>query len=130
MSIKHEFKDFISRGNVIDLAVAVVMGAAFGKIVSSLVADILTPPIGYLIGGIRFTDLKVTLPAILGKVPATINYGNFLQAIFDFLIVSVSIFGVVKLVKILKLQKKAEKPVTGPTDEVKLLIEIRDLLKK
>ncbi len=127
MSLKEEFKSFIAKGNVVDLAVAVIMGGAFGKVVSSLVADIIMPPIGYLVGGISFTDLKLTLPALLGKQPATINYGNFLQSAFDFLIVAIAVFGFVKVVSVMKLRADAK---AGPSEEVKLLTEIRDTLKK
>src|SRR6266576_1245303 len=94
------FKTFIQRGNVVDLAVGVIMGAAFGKIVTSLVADVLMPPIGYLVGGIKFTELKWTLPVPtipnITAEPPTINYGSFLQATFDFLIISFCIFMIVK----------------------------------
>src|SRR5689334_4175160 len=99
MAIGKEFKEFISRGNVIDLAVGIIIGAAFGKIVSSLVADIIMPPLGMVIGGVNFTDLKLPIKAAevdaAGKVvkeAVTINYGNFLQTLFDFLIVAIAIF--------------------------------------
>ncbi len=127
MSLKEEFKSFIAKGNVVDLAVAVIMGGAFGKVVSSLVADIIMPPIGYLVGGISFTDLKFTLPALLGKSPATINYGNFLQSAFDFLIVAIAVFSFVKAVSVIKLRRD---PSAGPSEEIKLLTEIRDALRK
>ncbi len=119
-----EFKAFAMRGNVIDLAVAVVIGAAFGKIVSSLVDNIFTPLIGVLLGGIDFTGLAVTV----GK--ATFTYGKFIQSVFDFVIIAFIIFMVVKAMS--KMQKKEEeKPAAPaePSEEVKLLREIRDSLK-
>ena len=132
-----EFKQFAMRGNVIDLAVGVVIGAAFGKIVSSLVADVIMPPIGVLVGGVNFTDLGITLKqaqtAASGEViPAvTINYGNFLQATFDF-IIAFAIFLFIKLINRLIRKKETEPPATPPAPpaDVQLLTEIRDLLKK
>ncbi len=120
-----EFKEFISKGNVVDLAVGVIIGAAFGKIVSSLVDDILMPLIGMIIGGINFSDLSVKI----GE--ATIKYGNFIQNIIDFLIVAACIFVIVKAMN--KLNRKKEEPAPEPpkeSEEVKLLKEIRDALKK
>jgi len=131
MSMVKEFKEFIMRGNVIDLAVGIVIGAAFGKIVSSLVADIIMPPLGLLIGGVNFTDLKVVLGTPLsGGEPVTLNYGNFIQVLFDFVIVAFAIFLVVKMVNRLK-RKQAEAPAVppAPTKDQVLLTEIRDLLK-
>jgi large conductance mechanosensitive channel len=128
MSIFSEFKAFVMRGNVVDLAVGVIVGAAFGKIVSSLVADILMPPIGMLIGGIDFSELK--LPLGESKDAATINYGRFLQTVFDFLIVAFCVFLVVKAVNFLNRPRPAPPAAPAePTAEVKLLTEIRDLLK-
>jgi large conductance mechanosensitive channel len=137
-TLLQEFKSFAMRGNVVDMAVGVIMGAAFGKIVSSIVADVIMPPIGYLTGGVKFTDLKYTLPQFTtpppgpdGKVPdpASINYGTFLQTTFDFLIISLCIFALVKVMNTL-FQKKAEAPKPpDPTPSEKLLTEIRDLLK-
>lgn len=125
MSVVNEFLAFIKRGNVIDLAVGVIIGAAFGKIVSSLVADVLMPPIGYLVGGVKFTDLKLQLSQ--GENPVTINYGNFLQATFDFLIIAFCVFLLVKGINAVYRQPQA-KPAEPPPQE-KLLAEIRDLLK-
>lgn len=126
-SFANEFLTFIKRGNVMDLAVGVIIGAAFGKIVSSLVADILMPPIGYLIGGVKFTDLHVVLGKGPDGKPVTLNYGNFLQASFDFAIIALCIFLLIKLINRLM---RAPAPVPpAPSDEVKLLTEIRDLLK-
>ena len=123
--IVEEFKEFIKRGNVIDLAVAVIMGSAFSAIINSLVNDILMPLIGILIGGIDFTRISVTLG------DATIYYGKFIQNIINFLIIAICIFLIVKFMNkffIKKEEVKEEKPVKS--DEVKLLEEIRDLLKK
>jgi large conductance mechanosensitive channel len=131
MSMVKEFKEFIMRGNVMDLAVGIVIGAAFGKIVSSLVADIIMPPLGLLIGGVNFTELKVVLgPPLSGGEPVTLNYGNFIQVMFDFVIVAFAIFLVVKMVNRLK-RKQAEAPAVppAPTRDQVLLTEIRDLLK-
>ena len=129
MSIVQEFRDFVNRGNVVDLAVGVVIGGAFGKIVSSLVADVITPVIGVAVGGVNFTALKISLG---GKpdAPVTLNYGNFLQSIFDFLIIAFAIFMFVKAIN--KMQKqKEEAPAAppAPTKEEVLLTEIRDILK-
>ena len=126
-----EFKEFIARGNVMDLAVGVIIGAAFGKIVTSLVNDILMPLIGLILGGIDFTGLSITVG------DAKVMYGNFIQSTIDFLIVAFCIFLVIKAVN--KVMNKAKKDTTeenvedieeAVNDEVKLLEEIRDLLKK
>lgn len=132
MSMVKEFKEFIMRGNVMDLAVGIVIGAAFGKIVSSFVADIIMPPLGLVIGGVNFTDLKVVLgPPLAGGEPVTLNYGNFIQVLFDFVIVAFAIFLVVKMVNRLK-RKQAESPEVppAPTKDQVLLTEIRDLLRE
>ena len=135
----NEFKQFIMRGNVIDMAVGVIIGGAFGKIVSSVVADIIMPPLGLLIGGVNFTDLKWVMkgPEVVDGVEqaaVTLNYGNFLQATFDFLIIAFSIFLFIRLLTKLTEKKKEEQtapaPAPAPSEEVKLLSEIRDLLKK
>lgn len=129
MSIVQEFRDFVNRGNVVDLAVGVVIGGAFGKIVSSLVADVITPVIGLIVGGVNFTALKISLGG-KADAPVTLNYGNFLQSIFDFLIIAFAIFMFVKAIN--KMQKKKEEapaaPPAPPKEEV-LLTEIRDILK-
>ncbi len=131
-----EFKDFAMRGNVIDLAVGVVVGGAFGKIVSSLVNDIIMPSIGVLIGGFDFSNLKIVLhKAVMDgtevvKPAVTLNYGNFIQETVDFLIIAFSIFLVIKALA--KLQRKKEEAPAAPapkSDEVVLLEQIRDLLK-
>ncbi|MBS0204301.1 MAG: large-conductance mechanosensitive channel protein MscL [Planctomycetes bacterium] len=144
-----EFRKFIQRGNVVDLAVGLIMGGAFTKIVNSLVADVLMPPIGYIIGGVKFTELKFTLPekeirlpdpVNLGQFvteklpPATINYGQFLQTTFDFLVIAFCVFLMIKAMN--ELQKRIDRgEVTPaapppPTTTEKLLTEIRDLLQQ
>ena len=128
--ILKEFKDFIARGNVIDLAVGVIVGSAFGKIVTSLVNDILMPIIGVILGGIDFTNLTIKFN------DATIYYGNFIQNVIDFLIVAFCIFIFVKAINTItekakkKEEKEKKKKEIKKTDEVILLEEIRDLLKK
>ena len=132
MSIFKEFKEFISRGNVVDLAVGVIMGAAFGKIVSSLVADVVMPPVGLALGRVNFTDLKLTLgnSPDPSKPPVTLNYGSFLQTTLDFLIIALAVFLLVQAVNRLKRKEvAAPKPEHIPTPEEVLLTEIRDLLK-
>jgi large conductance mechanosensitive channel len=137
-----EFKAFAMKGNVVDMAVGVIIGGAFGKIVSSVVADVVMPPLGLLIGGVNFTDLKLTLK---DAVPATatteaveavtLNYGNFLQNVFDFLIIALAIFLMIKGISKLTSKKQEEEPAPvpeppAPTKEELLLTEIRDLLKE
>lgn len=118
-----EFKTFISRGNVVDMAVGVIIGGAFGKIVSSLVNDILMPLIGVLLGGLDFSSLSIKIG------DASLKYGSFIQTIIDFLIISLSIFVMIKLFE--RFKKKAEPKVSeNKNEEVLLLEEIRDLLKK
>ena len=130
-----DFKAFAMRGNVIDMAVGVIIGGAFGKIISSVVADVIMPPLGLLVGGMNFTDLKLELkPAEMVdgvmQDAVTLNYGNFLQTAFDFIIIALSIFLFVKLIG--KLMRKKEEPAAPPvpSKEEQLLTEIRDLLKK
>lgn len=129
MSFMKEFREFAMRGNVVDMAVGVIIGGAFGKIVSSLVSDVIMPVLGILTGGVDFKDLKFILEPANGDVPAvTLNYGMFIQNVFDFIIIAFSIFLMVKAIN--KLKKPAEKPAAEPSNEEKLLTEIRDLLKK
>lgn len=135
MSIASEFKAFIQRGNVVDMAIGVIMGGAFGKIVNSLVADVLTPPLGYITGGVDFKNLsaKMTPPALVegaAATPVEIKYGLFLQATFDFLIIAFCVFAIVKGMNHLK-KKEAAAPAAPPepTAQEKLLTEIRDVLK-
>jgi len=133
MGLLKEFKDFAMRGNVIDLAVGVIIGGAFGKIISSLVADLIMPPIGLVVGGVNFTDLKWVLkaPEIVNgvkKAAVTWNYGNFLQVTLDFVIVAFCVFLFVKGIN--SLSKKQEAAPAEPSKSEQLLTEIRDLLKK
>lgn len=130
MSFSKEFKEFALRGNVVDLAVGLIIGGAFGKIVSSFVADVIMPPLGLLIGNVSFSKLAVTLKDATADAPAvTLNYGMFVQTIFDFLIVALAIFFVVKgMNKLQKAKVEAPAPPPAPTAEEKLLTEIRDLL--
>jgi len=134
MSMIQEFKQFAIKGNVVDMAVGVIIGAAFGKIVSSLVTDVVMPPIGVLIGGVDFSKLAITLLEATATAPAVvISYGKFIQTVVDFTIIAAVIFMVIKGINVMK--KKAEDeaavaaPAAPPTQEV-LLTEIRDLLKK
>lgn len=131
MSMLQEFKTFISRGNVVDLAVGVIIGAAFGAIVTSLVTDIITPPLGYVLSGVKFDEIVTMLRAADadGKGAVTINWGKFLQAIINFLIVAFCIFLVVRLINKLKRPEPPAAPA-GPTRDQELLIEIRDALRK
>ena len=132
MAIVKEFKEFAMRGNVVDLAVGVIIGAAFGKIVTSLVNDVLMPPLGYLTGGIDFKDLKYVIKPAEGKTPETaISYGMFINNVIDFLIVAFCIFLIVKAIMAFKKKEEAAPaPVAAPTKEETLLTEIRDLLAK
>lgn len=132
MKIINEFKAFAMRGNVVNMAVGIILGAAFGKIVASLVNDIIMPPIGLLVGGVDFSDLTVVLKQAVGEAPAvTINYGIFVQVIIDFLIVALAIFMAIKAMNSLKKKEEAAPaPPPAPTKEEILLTEIRDLLKK
>ncbi len=131
MSMMKEFKEFAMRGNVVDMAVGIVIGAAFGKIVSSFVNDVLMPPLGLALGGVDFSDLAVTLKAAAGEVEAvTLNYGAFIQTVVDFVIIAFAIFMVIKGMNSMK-KKQEEKPAEAPKppQDVVLLTEIRDLLK-
>ncbi|MCH8554986.1 MAG: large-conductance mechanosensitive channel protein MscL [Schleiferiaceae bacterium] len=133
MSVIKEFKEFAMRGNVVDLAVGIVIGGAFGKIVSSFVADVLMPPIGLLIGGVDFAELAFVLKEAQGEdiAAVSINYGLFIQSIIDFIIIAFAIFMVVKAMNNMKKKKEAAPaPPPAPSTEEKLLTEIRDLLKK
>ena len=134
MAIIKEFKEFISKGNVVDLAVGVIIGAAFGKIITSLVDDILMPPLGFIMGGVDFSSKKLVLisaDAIFKVEEVAIRYGNFINAVIQFLIVSFCIFAVIKTMNALK-RKEEETPVAqlAPSPEEALLMEIRDLLKQ
>lgn len=131
MSLLKEFREFAVKGNVVDLAIGVIIGGAFGKIVSSLVNDIIMPPIGLLIGGVDFKDLAIVLKeAQDGAEAITLKYGAFLQNVFDFIIIAIAVFVMVKLINNLKKSPEPEpEKAPEPTSEEKLLTEIRDLLK-
>ncbi|AKQ44404.1 large-conductance mechanosensitive channel [Rufibacter radiotolerans] len=135
MSMIKEFKEFAMRGNVIDLAVGVVIGAAFGKVVSSFVDDILMPPLGIMLGGVDFKDLKMVLKQgavdAEGKITdVTLNYGNFIQSLVDFMIIAFAIFLMIKLMNTLNRKKAASPGVPpAPTKEEVLLTEIRDAIR-
>ena len=126
MSLMSEFKQFAMKGNVIDMAVGIIIGAAFGKIVSSFVGDLVMPVIGMAVGGVNFTDLSVLLGTSPAGEPVLVKYGAFLQAVFDFLIIALAVFMAIKAVNKLRTPPAA---AATPADVV-LLTEIRDLLKK
>jgi large conductance mechanosensitive channel len=131
MSMASEFKKFAMRGNVVDMAVGIIIGGAFGKIISSFVNDVLMPPIGMLMGGVDFSDLSMTLKEAAGDAAAvTLNYGSFIQTVVDFLIVAFAIFMAIKAMNSMK-QKEEAAPAEPPkpSAEVQLLTEIRDSLK-
>ncbi len=132
MGMMQEFKKFAMRGNVVDMAVGIIIGGAFGKIVASFVNDVIMPPLGILIGGVNFSDLAITLKEAAGEAPAVmIKYGAFIQTLVDFTIIAFAIFMAVKAMNSLK-QKEEEKPAAppAPSKEEVLLTEIRDLLKQ
>lgn len=132
MSMMKEFKEFAMRGNVMDMAIGIIIGAAFGKIVSSIVADVIMPPIGMLLGGVDFSNLAFTLrEASEGVEPILIKYGAFLNTVIDFVIIAFAIFMVVKGINSMK-KKEEEKPAAppAPSKEEVLLAEIRDELRK
>jgi len=132
MSLGSEFKEFAMKGNVVDMAVGIIIGAAFGKIVASFVADVLMPPLGLALGGVNFTDLAIVLKEAVGETPAvTLAWGKFVQTIIDFLIVAIAVFVGIKAMNSMK--KKEEEAPAAPAEPPKqevLLEEIRDLLKK
>jgi large conductance mechanosensitive channel len=137
MKLVQEFKQFAMRGNVVDMAVGIIIGGAFGKIISSLVNDILMPPLGVLIGGVDFTDLKATLKgeyindAGVAIQAVTINYGSFIQSAIDFIIIAFAVFMMIKAMNSMKKKEEvAPSAPSAPSTEEKLLTEIRDLLKK
>nr|WP_314741735.1 large-conductance mechanosensitive channel protein MscL [uncultured Haemophilus sp.] len=132
MSILKEFREFAVKGNVVDMAVGVIIGGAFGKIVSSLVSDVIMPPIGWIIGDVDFKDLAIEIaPAKDGAGAVMLKYGAFIQNVFDFLIIAIAVFAIVKIINSLKKATVEEpKAEPEPTAEEKLLTEIRDLLKK
>jgi large conductance mechanosensitive channel len=132
MSMMSEFRDFAMRGNVVDMAVGIVIGGAFGKIVSSFVSDVLMPPIGMLMGGVDFSNLAVTLKEAVGEAEAvTLNYGMFIQTVVDFIIIAFAIFMVIKAMNNMKKKEEEAPPAPPkPSAEETLLTEIRDLLKR
>jgi large conductance mechanosensitive channel len=133
MGMLKEFKDFAMRGNVVDLAVAVIIGGAFGKIVTSFVSDVIMPPIGLLLGGVDFSDLKLVMKAATEEVEAvTLNYGAFINTLIDFIIIAFAIFMVIKGINATKKKQPAPPPPQppAPSNEEVLLTEIRDLLTK
>lgn len=128
MSMIKEFKEFAVKGNAVDMAVGIIIGAAFGKVVSSLVEDVIMPPLGVLIGGVDFSDLAVTVKAATAEAPAVlVKYGAFIQTIIDFIIIAFAIFMVVKMINRLKRHEEAA-PAAPPAEQL-LLTEIRDLLR-
>ena len=129
MSVMSEFKEFAMKGNVVDMAVGVVIGAAFGKIVSSFVGDIVMPLLGKIVGGVNFSDLAVSLGNSPAGEPVLLKYGSFLQSAFDFLIIAAAIFMALKAINKLKTPPPPPAAAPPPAD-VQLLTEIRDLLKK
>jgi large conductance mechanosensitive channel len=129
MSFVSEFKEFAMKGNVVDMAVGVIIGAAFGKIISSFVSDVATPPLGFAIGGVDFTDLAVTLGTAPSGEPIVVKYGAFLQTTFDFLIIAFVLFLAIRAINKLKKPAPAAAP-SAPSRQEVLLQEIRDLLAK
>ncbi len=134
MGMMSEFKEFAMRGNVVDMAIGIVIGGAFGKIVTSFVNDVLMPPLGLAIGGVDFKDLSIVLQEAQGEVAAvTLNYGSFVQTIVDFIIIAFAIFMVIKGMNSLKRKEEepaAEPEPPKPSAEEALLTEIRDLLRR
>lgn len=130
MSFVSEFKEFAMKGNVVDMAVGIIIGAAFGKIIASFVGDILMPPLGMALGGVNFSDLSYVIQEAQGGAEAiAIKYGAFIQTIIDFLIIAMAIFVAIKIMNKLQGAKEEEEEVAGPTQE-ELLIDIRELLRK
>lgn len=132
MGILHEFKEFAVKGNVIDMAVGIIIGAAFGKIVSSFVGDVIMPPIGVLVGGVDFTNLAIVLKEATPATPAVVlSYGKFIQTVIDFTIIAFAIFIAIKGINSLKRKEEAAPEAPhAPSKEETLLTEIRDLLKE
>ena len=132
MDVLKEFKEFAVKGNVVDMAVGIIIGAAFGKIVSSFVGDVIMPPIGVLVGGVDFSNLAITLKEAVGEAPAVvIGYGKFIQTVIDFTIIAFTIFIALKAINSLRRkEKEAPKAPPAPSAQEVLLAEIRDLLKE
>jgi large conductance mechanosensitive channel len=131
MSMMKEFKDFAVKGNVVDMAVGIIIGAAFGKIITALVSGVVMPPIGVLLGGVDFSDLAIVIKEAVGEAPAVvISYGSFIQTIVDFTIIAFAIFIVIRGInRLKKKEEEAPKEPVAPSVEEALLTEIRDLLK-
>jgi large conductance mechanosensitive channel len=131
MSFMKEFREFAVKGNAVDMAVGIIIGGAFGKIVSSLVADVVMPIVGILAGGVDFSGLNFVLNNAISGEPVTLSYGKFIQTVFDFTIVAFAIFMMIKLINSIRKKEEAA-PATPPppSNEEKLLTEIRDLLQK
>ncbi len=131
MSMIKEFREFAIKGNVVDMAVGIIIGAAFGKIVNSVVNDVLMPPLGMAVGGMDFSKLSIVLKSPLNStaLPVEIKYGLFINTVVDFAIVALAVFLLVKGINAIRRKQDAAAPVPGPTQEEKLLAEIRDLLK-
>ena len=137
MKVVKEFKEFAMKGNMMDLAVGIIIGGAFGKVVSSMVSDLLMPPLGLLIGGINFTDIKLPLkdPVVDGtgktlQEAVTLNLGNFIQSLVDFTIIAFAVFLLVKAINAMRRRTEEAAPTPPPTRQEELLSEIRDLLKR
>lgn len=129
MSMMKEFKEFAIKGNIVDMAVGIIIGVAFGKIVSSFVGDVIMPPIGVLLGGVDFSNLSIIIKEAMANKPAVvIGYGKFLQTLIDFIIIAFAVFMAIKAMNALK--KKEEAAPAAPSNEEVLLAEIRDLLKE
>ena len=131
MGIMKEFKEFALKGNVMDIAIGVVIGGAFGKIISSLVNDVIMPPVGVLIGGVDFSQLSFIIKEATETMPAVaVRCGSFAQTVIDFIIIAAVIFMVIKIINSLRRNKEAQAPPAAPSPEETLLTEIRDLLKE
>ncbi len=131
MGMLSEFKDFAVKGNMVDMAVGIIIGGAFGTIVKSLVADVIMPPIGLLLGGVDFSNIKIQLKDAVGDVEAvTMNIGSFFNNVISFLIVAFAVFMLVKMMNKLKAAEEEKAVEAGPTKSEELLMEIRDALKK
>ena len=131
MGMAKEFKEFAMKGNVVDMAVGIIIGGAFGKIISSFVKDVIMPPIGMALGGVDFSSLAVTLQEKTAEVEAvTVNYGVFVQTVVDFVIIAFAIFVAIKVMNSMRKKEEEEAPPPAPSKEEELLTEIRDLLKR
>ncbi len=129
LGLVREFREFAMRGNVVDMAVGIIIGAAFGKVVSALVEKVMMPPLGYLMNGVDFSRLAIGLPVGEGREPVLISYGDFINAVINFVIVAFALFVVIKAMNTLKRKQDAAAPAAPPAD-IRLLTEIRDLLRK